>query len=145
MKTTSTIVMPDGSEMKIFEGQYQKLTDVGTIGWRDLTIKHAPGIRDFYEAVTGWTVEETPMGSYSDYTMLDASGEAVAGVCHALESNTDLPSQWLIYVVVADLEKSMATAKAQGGEIVDGPRGLAGGKFAVVKDPAGAVLAIWQQ
>lgn len=118
---------------------------IGSIGWRDLTIENAPELRDFYSAVVGWTVEETSMGDYSDYTMMDAKGEAVGGVCHARGSNADLPSQWLMYVVVEDLEKSLDETTKRGGDVVAPPRGLMGGKMAVVKDPAGAVVALWEE
>ncbi len=118
---------------------------IGSIGWRDLTVQNAEGLRDFYEAVVGWQVEDTPMGDYSDYTMKDANGEAVSGVCHALGTNADIPPQWLMYVVVEDLDKSLEEVKARGGEIAAPTRGLAGGKMAVIRDPAGAVIALWQE
>ena len=37
--------------------------------------------------------------------------------------NASLPPQWLIYVNVEDLDASIASVQALGGEIVDGPRG----------------------
>ena len=122
-----------------------KKQPIGSIGWRDLTVADADGVRDFYAAVTGWRVQETSMGDYSDYTMLDANGEPAGGVCHARGSNADIPPQWLMYVVVADLEKSLDETKKRGGEIVSPTRGLMGGKMAVVRDPAGAVIALWEE
>lgn len=44
-----------------------KAPAVGSISWVDLTVADAPGIRDFYAAVTGWTASEVPMGEYSDF------------------------------------------------------------------------------
>lgn len=122
-----------------------KKQTIGSIGWRDLTVEDADGVRDFYAAVTGWTVQDVSMGDYSDYAMADANGEAVAGVCHARGENADLPPQWLMYVVVADLEKSLDEAAKRGGDIVAPTRGLMGGKMAVIKDPAGAVVALWEE
>ncbi len=122
-----------------------KKQPIGSIGWRDLTVENADDVRDFYAAVTGWTIHETSMGDYSDYTMLDAKGEPAGGVCHARGSNADLPAQWLMYVVVENLEKSLDETLKRGGDVVAPPRGLMGGKMAVVKDPAGAVLALWEE
>ena len=122
-----------------------KKQTVGSIGWRDLTIENAKAVSDFYAAVAGWTVEETPMGDYADYTMMDANGEAVGGVCHARGGNADMPAQWLLYVVVADLEKSLDETLKRGGDVVVPPRALMGGKMAVIKDPAGAVMALWEE
>jgi len=145
VKTTSMAVAPDGSEQKVFEAHYYRQPATGMIGWRDLTVEDAEGVRDFYTEVVGWTAAPVSMGDYSDFTMVTGAGEGIAGVCHARGENADLPPQWLMYVTVADLDKSIAAAKRLGGEIVAGPRGLAGGKFAVMRDPAGAVIAVWEE
>jgi len=118
--------------------------EVGTLAWHDLTVPDAAALKDFYAAVVGWTVEEVPMGEYADYSMAPPGQEAVAGVCHARGPNADLPPQWLVYVSVADLDASLRAGAERGGETVAGPRGLAGGRFAVVRDPAGAVLALFE-
>ena len=78
---------------------------VGEIGWIDMTVDDATATRDFYQDVVGWNVEDTSMGDYSDYTMMSpGDGEAIAGICHARGSNSDLPGGWLIYIVVADVD-----------------------------------------
>ena len=120
--------------------------NVGKIGWLDITVTDAPALRDFYTAVVGWRPESVNMGEYSDYSMLmPGSGEAVSGVCHARGSNADLPPQWLIYIVVADLDASLDECRANGGEVVRQPQGLAGGRFAIIKDPVGAITALYQE
>lgn len=117
----------------------------GTIVWRDLTVADAEAVRDFYAAVVGWHTEPVDMGGYVDFSMVaPASGETVAGVCHARGSNADLPPQWLMYVTVADLDAALAACAEHGGETAATPRPLAGGRFAVVRDPAGAVLAVYE-
>ncbi len=122
-----------------------KIPAVGSIGWVDLTVADAKGVRDFYAAVTGWTTAEVPMGTYNDYCMSEAGGTAVAGVCHARGANADLPAQWLIYIVVADLDASLAVCREQGGALVAGPRSMGpSARFAVIRDPAGALAALYQ-
>jgi len=118
---------------------------VGTIGWFDLTVPDAPALRDFYAAVVGWSVSPVDMGGYEDFTMLAADGTPVAGVCCARGTNAGLPAQWLAYVTVADLEQSTGRAVELGGTILR-PAAAAGptGRFAVVRDPAGAVLALFE-
>jgi len=119
--------------------------EVGKIGWIDMTLDDASGVRDFYKAVVGWETEDVDMGGYSDYVMkMPVSGDGVAGVCHARGSNADLPSGWMIYIVVADVEKSVAACVDNGGQVVVEPRGLAGGRFCVIKDPGGSVAALYQ-
>lgn len=120
-------------------------TQVGSIGWIDITVDDAEGLRDFYQAVVGWDSDGVSMGDYEDYSMLTPeSREAVAGICHARGSNADLKGGWLIYIVVADVDASAATCKQRGGEVLVGPRGLAGGRFCVIRDPSGATAALYQ-
>jgi predicted enzyme related to lactoylglutathione lyase len=85
------------------------------------------------------------MGGYSDYVMqLPESGTGVSGICHARGSNADMPTGWLIYIIVADAEISAALCTANGGRVIVEPRGLAGGKFCVVEDPSGAVAGLYE-
>lgn len=120
--------------------------EVGKIGWIDLTVGDAEEVSAFYRAVVGWKSEGADMGGYQDYCMLPAEGGAVAGVCHARGTNEGIPPQWLIYITVADLEQSLERCRALGGEVVRPTRGLGGmGRFAIVRDPAGAVCALFQK
>lgn len=121
-------------------------SQVGRAGWMDLTVEDAPAVRDFYAAVVGWKPEPVSMGDYSDFNMvLPESGEPVAGVCHARGSNAGLPPVWLVYWVVADLDASVEACRQAGGEVVAGPRGMGGqGRYAVLRDPAGACFALYE-
>jgi predicted enzyme related to lactoylglutathione lyase len=49
-----------------------------------------------------------------------------------------------MYVVVEDVERSAAECVRLGGQIVAGPRPLMGGLFCVMRDPAGAVCALFE-
>jgi len=118
---------------------------IGKIGWIDMTVEDASGLRDFYQKVVGWNVEDTSMGDYADYTMMSpGDGDAVAGVCHARGSNADLPGGWLIYITVADVVASAAACVANGGKLLVEPRCLAGCRFCVIEDPSGATSALYQ-
>ena len=121
-------------------------TKVGTIAWTDLSVPDAEGIREFYSKVVGWTSDPVPMGDYSDFNMMPPGGDApVAGVCHARGTNADLPPVWLVYIVVEDLEKSLEACTEGGGEVLVGPKGIGpGSAYAVIRDPAGAVSALYQ-
>jgi predicted enzyme related to lactoylglutathione lyase len=117
---------------------------VGLIGWCDLTVKDAEGIRDFYQQTVGWQAGGIPMGGYDDFIMIPpGSEEAAAGICHARGANADLPAQWLVYIVVEDVEASADRCHELGGEVVSPPRAMGGGRVCVIKDPAGAVCALW--
>ena len=115
----------------------------GTITWQDLTVPDAEALRDFYASVVGWKAQPVRMGDYADFNMT-ADGQSVAGMCHARGLNADLPAQWLIYITVEDLEHSIEECQRLGGSVIAPPRGLSGGRFCVIRDPAGAVCALYQ-
>lgn len=116
----------------------------GVIGWLDITVDDADSLRDFYADVMGWTPSPVPMGegAYEDYAMVTAGGEAVAGVCWRRGPNADLPSAWIPYVVVDDIDARLERALAKGAIMVSDKRGPEGHSFVVIKDPAGAVIAM---
>jgi uncharacterized protein len=116
----------------------------GSIEWVDLTVTDAQAIRDFYAAVTGWSTSTVRMQDYSDFVMRADDGTDVAGICHARGGNADLPAQWLVYITVEDLDHIVGECLRLGGSLVVPPRSLGGGRFCVIKDPAGAVCALYQ-
>ena len=119
---------------------------VGTILWRDLTVEDADAVGAFYAAVVGWRTRPHPMGGYDDLEMVcPDTGRSVAGICHARGGNASLPPQWLVYVAVDDVEASAARCRELGGAVIDGPRPMGESTFCVVRDPAGAVLALLQR
>jgi len=119
---------------------------LGAVGWIDLTVPEADTLRDFYSAVVGWEATPLDMGGYADYVMQVPGAEGgQAGICHARGQNSGIPPVWLIYVTVADLARSLAACEARGGSVISGPRGAGRGtSFAVIRDPAGAVMALFQ-
>lgn len=118
---------------------------IGTITWRDLTVKDAEAVRDFYASVVGWQIRAEDMGGYSDFSMISPStGEVVAGVCHARGVNSEIPPQWLVYITVADVDASAKKCAELGGAVLVGPKAMGGGRFAVIRDPAGAVCALYR-
>jgi len=121
-----------------------KKPEIGGVTWRDLTVDDATRLRDFYSKVVGWTATEHPIGGYSDFEMKDAAGQTVAGICHARGMNANLPPQWLIYITVANVAESIEACKANGGAVIDGPRGMGGVQMCVIQDPTGAVCALIQ-
>jgi uncharacterized protein len=118
---------------------------IGSIGWADLTTADATQVRDFYTRVVGWTATPLSMGEYDDFVMSTPNGETgTAGICYARGKNAGLPPVWLIYITVADLDASLAQCRANGGTVVSEPRSSGGSaRFAVIQDPAGAAVALY--
>jgi predicted enzyme related to lactoylglutathione lyase len=120
---------------------------IGAITWFDLTVPDADKVRDFYSSVTGWKPEPVGMGEYNDYNMTEPeSGKPAAGICHARGFNKDLPAQWLMYIIVADIEASAERCRALGGKLLTDIKSMGEmGRYCVIQDPAGAVAALFEQ
>lgn len=117
----------------------------GTIGWIDLTVPDAVRVRDFYAAVVGWTATPVDMDGYEDFCVAPPGREdPVAGICHARGENATQPAQWMMYVIVTDLAASLDACRANGGTVVVGPREVGEARMAVIRDPAGAVVGLYQ-
>jgi len=117
----------------------------GLVGWVDLTVDNAPEVRDFYRAVIGWEYREVPMDEgYADYSMTTMEGQDVTGICHARGPNEGLPPQWLVYFTVADLDLAISEVRVRGGALLRAPFEMDAGRYAVIRDPAGAVCALFQ-
>jgi uncharacterized protein len=118
----------------------------GQIGWIDLTVPDAVGLRDFYQAVTGWTPSPVKMGDYQDFCM-HAPGEPqpVAGICHARGENLGLPAVWMMYITVDDLDQSLLRCQELGGKLLRPVTSVGtNARFCVIQDPAGAICALYE-
>lgn len=117
----------------------------GSIFWADLTVPEAEPLRTFYGEVVGWNFSDHAMGDYVDYNVhAPETNDTVAGLCNARGVNADLPPQWLIYITVADLEYSIERCNARGGQVIAGPRAMGTSRVCVIRDPAGAVAALFE-
>lgn len=126
----------------------KEIPEVGSVGWFDLTVPDAEKIKQFYSNVIGWKSEPVPMANntYSDFNMkAPNSGLTVTGICNSRGANADLPAQWLLYINVASVDKSIEKCKNSGGKIIAGPKIIGNyGKYCVIEDPAGAVCALFE-
>jgi len=125
-------------------GEQQKPAP-GTILSADLTVKGTEQVRDFYKRVIGWEHEGLSMGDYDDYVMTTADGQLVAGICRPEGENAGLPSVWLVYFTVTDLQKSLEACRNLGGKVHYEPKGpIRAGSYAVIEYPEGAFCALTQ-
>ncbi len=120
-------------------------SNVGQIGWIDLTADNAENIREFYERVTGWKSAPVSLGTYNDHCMLPPDSETpVAGICHRKGNNAGIPRGWTIHITVADIDASIRECVELGGVVVDGPRQYgASARYCIIRDPEGAHVALY--
>ncbi|KAA3635094.1 MAG: VOC family protein [Calditrichaeota bacterium] len=119
---------------------------IGTIGWIDLTVDNAVDVKNFYAKVTGWTEHAFSMGDYDDFMMIPKDSEnPVSGICHRKGGNADIPKGWMLYIVVDNLEQSVADVNALGGQVLTDVKNYGDqGKYVYIKDPSGSCCALFQ-
>ncbi len=124
----------------------QEKPEVGSISWFDLTVPNTEQVRDFYSKVVGWKAEPVSLGDYDDFNMnAPESGRTVTGICHKKGPNEILPSQWLLYITVANVEESAKSCTELDGKLISPPKKFGNyGKFCVIEDPAGAVCGLFE-
>ncbi len=95
---------------------------------------------DFYSKVFGWILRKRSDGHIAfDDTIGEVSGTWAVG--RAPQGNTGI----IIYIMVDEIEKTIAAIGSNGGEIVQ-PVGVDAPEItARFKDPAGNVFGLYQQ
>ena len=117
----------------------------GTFCWADLGTPDAADAKRFYTALFGWTAEDRPMGPDASYTMLTLAGRSVVALYQQDTAAPGVAPQWLSYISVGSVNQSAERAKALGGTILMEPFDVLDvGRMAMVQDPTGAVVALWE-
>ena len=100
----------------------------------------------FYTELFGWEAEDTmPPGTNGQHYMCRLGGRDVAAIASRPDKAPSTPPAWGTYVWVESAEDAAAKAVDAGGNVVMEPfPSLDGGRIAVVADPAGAALGVWQ-
>jgi predicted enzyme related to lactoylglutathione lyase len=111
--------------------------------WADLWTSDVAGSRAFYRRVLGWESED-PNPEFGGYFMFTRQGVPVAG---AMGDMGDMKANdtWKIYLASDDISKSVEAAEGAGAQVVVPPMEVGdAGHQAVIVDPGGAELGIWQ-
>jgi uncharacterized protein len=100
--------------------------------------------KDFYSRLFDWKLEDMPApGGDIPYTMINV-GEGTGG---GMFMNTDpgVPSHWLAYVGVEDIDASTRKARDLGATVLQDVMQIGDfGWLSVIRDPTGAVIAMWK-
>ena len=114
----------------------------GTFSWVDLATSDPDGAKAFYGALFGWESEDMDAGGGMTYTMLRLDGHDVGGLSAA---GPDRPTAWSSYVTVEDVDATAGRAGELGGTVLAPPFDVLDvGRMAVVADPVGAALCLWE-
>jgi predicted enzyme related to lactoylglutathione lyase len=111
--------------------------------WIDLASGDAAGSRDFYSKLFGWNVEVYSDPKFGGYAMARIGGKDVAGI--GPKQMDEAPTAWTVYIASADAADTAKKAEVAGGKVIMEPMTIGdSGVMAILQDPSGAYLGVWQ-
>jgi uncharacterized protein len=115
----------------------------GTPSWVDLGSPDVDASIAFYGEVFGWTASDPGPPEAGGYRFFLQDSKMVAGIGPLMQEGQ--PPAWLNYVTVADADASASSARDAGATVWVGPMDVMDvGRMAIISDPTGAALGLWQ-
>ena len=120
----------------------------GHVSWNELVTQNTPAAADFYGKLFGWQASPfKPQGAPEnapDYTIFHTDRTDVMGVGGMVQAmDPCVPPMWVPYVVVKQLEESLAKAEQLGAKVLVPPMSVGEvGRIAVLRDPQGATFGL---
>ena len=113
----------------------------GDFTWIDLSTFDVEAAKTFYHKVFSWDTEDDPSG----YTYCLLSGQTCAAIFEmpTFFQKIKMPSFWMTYVEVDDMETTINFARAKGGK-VEFEESNPVGKVALIRDPLGAGFTCYE-
>jgi len=117
------------------------MTNTGRLVWYELLTTDPKAAIAFYTEVIRWKTE--PFGA--DYTMFVGSQGPLGGVSVLPETAKKMgaPPYWQVNIEVANVDQTVEQVKKLGGQIHVVETVPTVGRFAVIADPQGAVVAVY--
>ena len=119
----------------------------GDFLWCDLSTFQAEGTKRFYAALLGWSYETTSQPDGSPYHLAATGTGDAAAIFEMPEKfqKIGLPSFWMSYIAVDDIDATVEQARRLGGKVEVGPLAYGGGaSIALIRDPLGAGFTVYQ-
>lgn len=119
----------------------------GSFCWAELVTSNQPEAKKFYNGLFGWTADDMPMGPNDFYSMFQLQGRSV-GAAYTIRPDMvkqGVPPHWGLYVAVVSADKTASRVASMGGRLLMPPFDVFdAGRMAVILDPTGATIHIWQ-
>jgi predicted enzyme related to lactoylglutathione lyase len=115
-----------------------------SFGWAELQARGVEKAIPFYQQVFGWETRRSPAGAGgADYIEFLHDGQSILGALEMPEQMpAQVPSHWLVYFYVEDVDAAAQKARSLGGSERIAPMDFPGGRFAIVADLDGASVGL---
>ncbi len=118
----------------------------GTFCWNELASKDVETAKKFYAELLGWTLKDSNGESGMTYTEIRAGEKSIGGMYQPgpeCGDGAEMPSHWMSYVAVDDVDKLAERVTELGGSVCVPPTDIPNvGRFSVINDPTGAVISL---
>jgi predicted enzyme related to lactoylglutathione lyase len=114
----------------------------GTFCWNELATKDAEAAKKFYTELLGWQLKTSDAAGMA-YTEIVVGDRHLGGIYQMTAEQGDMPSHWMAYVAVDDVDAAAGRVEGLGGKICVAPMDIPNvGRFCVINDPTGAALSL---
>jgi uncharacterized protein len=121
-----------------------ELSNPGRVGWHELLAADSKKAFVFYSELFDWRRPDADIGPMGTYQLFSAAGQTIGGM---FTKPPMVPvAFWLYYFNVDDIDAAAERVKAGGGQILEGPLEVPGGRRVTrCTDPQGAMFALTGQ
>lgn len=125
----------------------EKTLPEGHFCWIDLAAPDLNKAKKFYGSLLNWTFQDIPMQGNDVYSIARRA-EGDTGAMYRLTEemqSQSIPGHWQSYIKVENVDKTVEKWKKAKGTVIMEPFDVFDkGRMAVVKDPTGGVVSLWQ-
>lgn len=122
-------------------GARPALPPQGSIVWHELKSPALAASADFYGALLGLRGQDLGMGPAGPLWLLQRGSERIASL---VQSEAGHPAYWIPFFAVDNVDAQTARAQELGAQVLVPPIQVPQGRASVVRDPQGAVIALFQ-
>lgn len=120
----------------------QTVKEHGVFSWNELMTTDISAAKKFYREALGWELQDLNNPGL-DYTIAKNGGREVAGIMSMPKNAEGMAPSWGSYVTVDDVDARVARVESLGGKLCVALQDIPNvGRFAVIADPQGAMLAM---
>lgn len=146
-----TMKDPQGAVFSVYEPSSppqrpDREPEVGDLSWIELYTTDDDAALKFYTDLFGWRPDQAmDMGEMGKYQIFSRTF-MLGGMMRKPPAMAQVPPHWGLYFQVPDVHAAAERAKANGGQVLNGPMEVPGGSWIVnCMDPQGAAFSMHQK
>ncbi len=120
----------------------------GDFCWNELMTPDVEKAKSFYQALFNWEYRESETCSENNqkYTMIKTPSGDCGGIIETpADKQGQIPPHWMSYVSVDNIDETLTKATSLGATVKVPSTDIGDlGRFAILTDPTGAHIALWQ-